>query len=252
MRTTVFNVNELEVFLMSNVIATMPEIQKVLGTPVYKTALRKLKQLSYLSSYSHGGSYYTLERIVKFDQLGLWSHGDIFFSKHGTLVSTLKHFVSEAHSGHFASDLKQLVGVSVKETLLRLIANGQVSRVTVANRYLYCSVESSIQKQQLLSRNLMDSAESDFTDEAKAAIIIFVSILDEKQKRLYAGVEALKYGMGGDKWISELLNMHPQTVARGRRELLANDVDVDRTRMEGGGRKPVEKKHQRSSQKSKS
>lgn len=242
MRTTVFNVNELEVFLMSNVIATMPEIQKVLGTPVYKTALRKLKQLSYLSSYSHGGSYYTLERIVKFDQLGLWSHGDIFFSKHGTLVSTLKHFVSEAHSGHFASDLKQLVGVSVKETLLRLIANGQVSRVTVANRYLYCSVESSIQKQQLLSRNLMDSAESDFTDEAKAAIIIFVSILDEKQKRLYAGLESIKIGRKGDEIISGLLGLNIKTVSRGRHELLSNTSLVNTTRAKGGGRKRVEKK----------
>lgn len=249
MRTTAFDPNDLELLFMSNVVATMPEIQNALGTCVYKTALRKLKQLSYRSSYSHGGSYYTLNSIARFDQSGLWSYGDIHFSKHGTLMSTLQHFVSESHSGHFASELMQLVGVSVKESLLRLIANGQVSREKVANRYLYCSMDSSIRKQQLLSRNLMNSAETDFTDEAKAAIIIFFSILDEKQKRLYAGVEALKYGVGGDKWISELLDMHPQTVARGRRELLADDADIDRTRMEGGGRKSVEKKHQRSSQK---
>ena len=231
---------------MRNVISTMSEIQDFLGTPVYKTVLRKLKQLSYRSSYSHGGSYYTLDKIAQFDHRGLWSYNTVRFSSHGTLMSTLRYFVDESHSGYFADELKQLLGVSVKESLLRLVGNGQVSREKVAHRYLYCSAESATCKQQLLSRKLMDSAEHELSDEAKAAIIIFLSLLDEKQRRLYAGVEALKYGLGGDKWIAGLLGMHPQTVARGRRELLAGEVEVDRARKVGGGRKPVEKKHRRS------
>jgi hypothetical protein len=97
----------------------------------------------------------------------------------------------------------------------------------------------------------MDLSEQELSDEAKAAIIIFLSMLDEKQRRMYAGVEALKYGVGGDKWIAAVLGMHPQTVARGRRELLAGDVEVERARKVGGGRKPVEKKHRRSSRRSK-
>ncbi len=228
---------------MRNVIATMSEIQNVLGTPVYKTVLRKLKQLSYRSSYSHGGSYYTLDKIASFDHRGLWSYNDVHFSNCGTLMSTLQHFANESHSGYFADEFRQLLGVSVKGSLLRLVAKGQVSREKVANRYLYCSAESATRKQQLLSRKLMDSAEQELSDEAKAAIIIFLSLLDEKQRRLYAGVEAIKYGLGGDTWIASLLGMHPQTVARGRRELLAGDVEVDRARKMGGGRKPVEKKH---------
>jgi hypothetical protein len=40
-------------------------------------------------------------------------------------------------------------------------------------------------------------------------------------------------------------------VARGRRELLARDVEVERIRKAGGGRKPLEKKRRRSSRKSK-
>lgn len=144
-------------------------------------------------------------------------------------------------------EIKQLLCVSVKEALLRLVAGGQISRKKVANRYLYCSIDPTVREQQLLARSIMDSAEQELSDEAKAAIIIFLSMLDEKQRRLYAGVEALKYGVGGDKWIAGLLGMHPQTVARGRRELLADDVEVDRTRKAGGGRKSVEKKVRRSS-----
>jgi hypothetical protein len=246
MRTITYHADELEQFLMGNVLATMAEIQNALGTPVYKTVLRKLKQLSYRSSYSHGGRYYTLEKIARFDHQGLWSYNNVRFSNRGTLMSTLRYLVNESHSGYFADELRQLLGVSVKESLLRLITNEQVSREKAANRYLYCSTQSALRRQQLVSRTLMDSAEQEFSDEAKAAIIIFLSMLDEKQRRLYAGVEAIKYGVGGDKWIASLLGMHPQTVARGRRDLLAGDVEVDRARKVGGGRKPVEKKHRRS------
>jgi hypothetical protein len=246
MRRAIYRINDLERFLTGNVIATMAEIQNALGTPVYKTVLRKLKQLSYRSSYSHGGSYYTLEKIARFDHRGLWTYDDVHFSNHGTLMSTLQYFVNESHNGYFADELRLLLGVSVKESLLRLVTHGQVSRQKVANRYLYCSMQSAVRKQQLVSRTLMDSAEQEFSDEAKAAIIIFLSMLDEKQRRLYAGVEAIKYGLGGDQWIASLLGMHPQTVARGRRDLLAGDIEVDRARKVGGGRKPVEKKHRRS------
>jgi len=251
MRPNLYNADELERYLKRNVVATMPQIQKALGTAVYKTALRKLKQLSYRSSYSHGGSYYTLEAIARFDHRGLWSYQDVHFSKQGTLMATLQHFVSESHSGYFASELQELLFISVKESLLKLITHGQISREKVANRYLYCAADSAVRKQQILSRNIMDSAEQELSDEAKAAIIIFLSMLDEKQRRLYAGVEALKYGLGGDKWIAQLLGMHPQTVARGRRELLGDDVEVERTRKPGGGRKPVEKKARKSSRRSK-
>lgn len=251
MRPTFYNADEVEQFLMKNIVATMPQLQEALGIKVYKTVLRKLKLLSYCSSYSHGGRYYTLEKIAKFDRLGLWSYHDVHFSRHGTLAATLHHMVSESNSGYFASVLQERLHVSVKESLLRLVNQGQISREKVANRYLYCAADPTVRKQQILAHSIMESSEQDLTDEARAAIIIFLSMLDEKQRRLYAGVEALKYGLGGDKWIAELLGMHPQTVARGRRELLSGDVETDRARVTGGGRKPVEKKARKSSRKSK-
>ena len=242
MRTTTYQADDLKQFLVANTVVTMQQMQEHLGTQVTKTVSRKLKALSYRSSYSHGGRYYTLDQMARFDHQGLWSYNDVRFSERGTLVSTLVHFVDECHSGYFADELQQLLAVSVKESLLRLVNKGQVSRKKVANRYLYCSTEPAIRKQQLLSRNLMEVAEQVLSDEAKAAIIIFLSVLDEKQRRLYAGVEAIKYGLGGDTWIAELLGMHPQTVSRGRRELVSGEVEVDRARKAGGGRKAVEKK----------
>jgi len=63
MRSTTYRADDLEQFLMRNVVATMLEMQDFLGTPVYKTVLRKLKQLSYRSSYSHGGSTTRWKRL---------------------------------------------------------------------------------------------------------------------------------------------------------------------------------------------
>jgi hypothetical protein len=83
-------------------------------------------------------------------------------------------------------------------------------------------------------------------EEAKAALLLFCSILDEKQRRLYAGLESLKLGHGGDVHIASLLGMDPHTVARGRQELMGGDLDSDGIRPGGGGRLPQEKKLRKS------
>jgi hypothetical protein len=80
------------------------------------------------------------------------------------------------------------------------------------------------------------------SDEVRAAIILFASLLDEQQGHLYAGLESLQLGRGGDRQIAELLHLDPHTVAKGRQQLLAQKVEVERVRHVGGGRKRVEKK----------
>jgi hypothetical protein len=50
---------------------------------------------------------------------------------------------------------------------------------------------------------------------------------------------------GSNRQIAELLGLDPHTVAKGRPQLLAQDVETDRVRAVGGGRKPVEKKRPR-------
>ena len=82
-------------------------------------------------------------------------------------------------------------------------------------------------------------------DELQAAIVLFCSLLDERQRRLYAGLEALKLGHGGDRRVADLLGLDPGTVARGRKQLLAGDVERQRVRRPGGGRPPLEKKRPR-------
>ena len=82
-------------------------------------------------------------------------------------------------------------------------------------------------------------------DELKAAILLSYSLLDEQQRRLFAGLESMRTGQGGDQQLAESLGVDPHTVARGRQQLLDQEVVAGRTRRSGGGRPRQEKKRQK-------
>ena len=252
MRPTVFSAEVLRRFLRRNRIATLPQLKQLLGTEADITVFRKLKELAYRTSYSHRGSFYTLDEIADFDDRGLWSFNAVWFSVRGTLVATAENCVTQSKAGYFASELEELLHVPVKEPLLQLVAQGRIARHTVSDLFLYCAGDPPTRKQQLQARQaLLGQAAAasvgvrpdNVSDELRAAIVLFASLLDEQQRRLYAGLESLQ--LGSDRQIAELLGLDPHTVAKGRRQLLAQDVEADRVRAIGGGRKPVEKKRLR-------
>jgi hypothetical protein len=73
---------------------------------------------------------------------------------------------------------------------------------------------------------------------------LFLSRLNEQQRRWYVALEARKIGHGGAKHMSQITGMHVDTIRRGLREL-ENDLagrPVDRIRLPGGGRHRIEKK----------
>ena len=57
MRTKSYDASYIKQYLTKHKIATMAELQTVLGTDVNMTVIRKLKEISYHSSYSHRGKY---------------------------------------------------------------------------------------------------------------------------------------------------------------------------------------------------
>jgi hypothetical protein len=254
MRPAWFHAQDLRAVLRRHKICTMPELKAALGTEVDVTVFRKLKELGYRTSYSHRGGYYTLDEIARFDARGLWSFDSVWFSRYRTLVSTVENFVKDSEAGYFARDLEGVLHVGVKEALLKLVREGRIVRQEVAGLYLYSASDRRRGKQQLRARHVQEAeprvtrsvaASRVLPDELKAAIVLFISQLDEKQRRLYAALESLKFGQGGDRRIAELLGLDVGTVARGRHELVARDFELERVRKPGAGRKPVEKKHRK-------
>jgi len=236
-------------FLQSRKIATLKELKEALGTSATMTVFRKLSALGYRSSYSHRGKYYTLQDIPQFDERGLWCHGTVWFSRDGNLLATAQRFVEEASAGCTASELAGLLKVSVTEPLLELYRRSRVHRDELGGTYVYFAMEPGVRREQRLRRETRPAVfmaepgeQAELSQELQAAIILYFSLLDEKQRRLYAGLEAHKLGYGGDSKIAEFLGIDAHTVARGRRELFGAQVQRQRVRKRGGGRKAVEKK----------
>ena len=101
------------------------------------------------------------------------------------------------------------------------------------------------QEQQTAWEIGVSGLRGELAQELNAAIILFYSLLDEKQRRLYAGLESLKLGHGGDHKIAVFLGLDVHTVARGRRQLLGGEVQRKGVRKKGAGRPAVEKKRQK-------
>jgi len=235
-----------EIFRTEQVL-DMDAVKEIIGTSSRMTVFRKLKELGYYSSYSHHGKYYTLCTIPRFDRNGLWSYGGVHFSSHGSLMETIPVFVKKSEIGHFASELEELLRVFVHNALGNLYTSGQLLREQIGNQYLYLS--PILAESQLIARKrlLTESVAKLFSkaqltqDEIEEHAKFFLSALNEKQRRLYLGLESLILGHGGDVRMADIAGVNVKTVSRGRKELLSKEINPDRIRREGAGRPPLKK-----------
>ena len=76
---------------------------------------------------------------------------------------------------------------------------------------------------------------------------LVLSRLDEQQRRWVAAREAQRLGYGGFQRVAEITGLHPETIRRGRDELIYDlrSRPADRIRLPGGGRPRAEKKIRR-------
>lgn len=247
MRPAIFSTEPILRLLRRTKIATLERLSDALGPASPITVFRKLDQLHYRTSYSHRGRYYTLDRFARFDDSGLWSHDAVWFSRFGTLVDTAATFVNRSPSGYFVAELDQALHVSVQDTLLQLVNQGRLVRQQISGLYLYCSADPAQRQRQLQARQAAVTSAVAATqlldadsEVVKAGILLFYSLLDEQQRRLFAGLEALRHD--NDRLIADLFGLDAHTVAKGRRELVNQQVLRGRLRRPGGGRKTTEKK----------
>ncbi|MEA1897906.1 MAG: hypothetical protein U9N53_09620 [Bacteroidota bacterium] len=120
--------------------------------------------------------------------------------------------------------------------MLALCRNNQIIREQTGNNFVYFHpgkiADQLKQRNQRIFQPVSTYAE---------CLGLFLNGLNEKQLRLYAGLESIQTGYGGDKAVSEKLGINEKTVARGREELLTKDVDFSRIRNTGAGRPSLKK-----------
>jgi hypothetical protein len=157
----------------------------------------------------------------------------VWLARDGNLLATAQRFVEQAPAGVTASELEVVLHVEVIQTLLQLYQRKRLERRGVEGVFVYFAREWRRQREQRWQRQsrsaVTEIAESavaaERSPERKAAMLLFSGLLDEPQRRWYAGLESLQLGHGGDRQLADLFDRAPHTVARGRKQLLAQDVE---------------------------
>ena len=86
------------------------------------------------------------------------------------------------------------------------------------------------------------SAGREEPDELGESMRWLLTVLNEKQRRLYLGLESMRLGHGGDLQISRMTGVNVKTIARGRRQLQQQQITTERIRAGGGGRPALKKR----------
>lgn len=77
----------------------------------------------------------------------------------------------------------------------------------------------------------------------KEKLSVLLPSLNEKQRRLLVGAEAIALGYGGIKFLSTITGMSANTIARGIRDVEHGDEGATRIRNKGSGRKKLTVKY---------
>ena len=157
------------------------------------TLFRRLSEHGYYTSYNFNSRYYTIPEVARFDSNGLWNHGQVRFSKHGTLKLTIQHFVAHSKRGYSVNELNQLLGVRVSSLLLPLSNERLITR-EYFNSWYYFSIDHLQRDQQIKRRQVTHQP-------SQTTTVILPQELDDKTK-----IEAGVINIGGAIAIVQYLN----------------------------------------------
>ncbi|MGV8123744.1 MAG: hypothetical protein AB2L14_28690 [Candidatus Xenobiia bacterium LiM19] len=141
-------------------VVDLGTLKRSIGTNSRTTVFRVLSQKGYLTSYNHAGRYYTLKEIPEFDEDGLWAHGDVFFSRHGSLRATIAYFVDNSIAGQTHRELQERLRLRVHDSLHDLVVAEKIGRVEIELLYLYVNTNNAIAETQIAERHRLLSTET--------------------------------------------------------------------------------------------
>jgi hypothetical protein len=130
----------------------LPTLYATLKTESRMSVFRRLKEVGYLSSFTHSGRYYTRTDIPEFDRHGLWFYRDIGFSRTGTLKGTVANLVDVAEAGRTHPELESLVRVRVHNALLELLRERRIRRERLNRLFLYVGADETRAAEQVRRR----------------------------------------------------------------------------------------------------
>ncbi|MBC8392307.1 MAG: hypothetical protein H8E17_07060 [Deltaproteobacteria bacterium] len=165
---------KVENLLRKRRVVTMSDLCEVIGSSSRMTVFRRLREIEYVSSYTHAGRYYTLYDIARFDSDGIWFYDDIGFSQNGSLKNTVTYLVHNGDAGKFHSDLERQLRVRVHNVLLDLVRTKQIGRTKFEGQYLYLSTDKARSTEQIEQRDKLSVQARRIPDFISEPIVIEV------------------------------------------------------------------------------
>ncbi len=165
-------------------VLTIEQLVDLLKSSVM-TARRRLKKWEALTSFNQNGRYYTLPKIPKFDNHGIWKYQTTLFSKYGNLKQTILELVRRSEAGLSAREVSQIVEIPSNSSIFSQLQRvSGIRREKHQGRFVYFSdQQETYQKQKsLLSRPQAAALPSD-----EEAVLILVQYI----KHPHIGMEEL-------------------------------------------------------------
>lgn len=158
-------------------VVELGELYRTLQTRSRMSVFRRMKEVDYLSSYTHTCRFYTLRGIPQFDALGLWHYRDVGFSRAGTLKASVVDLVDSSPAGRTPRELHELLRVRVNNALLDLARERKIRRESSAvERSLYVSVAEARASEQLARR--LEAGATEGRPHSDLVIEVLLELLD--------------------------------------------------------------------------
>jgi hypothetical protein len=117
-----------------------------------RTVQRRLQQWKCISSYNHNGGFYVLPEIPSFNAFGIWMHGDVYFSRHGTLAATVLALIEQSSAGLTAPELEDILMLKPYSFMSRFAEQLAIQRRRFKGRYVFLAGDRQRGQEQLRKR----------------------------------------------------------------------------------------------------
>jgi len=162
-------------FIEKNVL-TLQNLSQYFNVSV-RTVQRMIGPLDTIRSYDHNGRYFSLEKLARFNSMGIWEYNNIHFSRFGTLKNTLAAIINNSSQGMDASQIKDALGIDTRSFLFQYKDISGIKREKVGSHYVYFSSEPGQFSQQLSNRKQDFPSLAQAPLEGTAAISVLVETI---------------------------------------------------------------------------
>jgi len=156
--------------LERRLVVDLAPLLQAIGTRCRVTVFRRLREVGYRTSFTHGGRYYALADTPRFDENGLWFFRSIGFSQAKGLRATIVELIERSPAGLTYGELGRLTTVRVENALSALVRQGSCRRLRVGQHSVYVGCDPGTATDQ--ARRREEQAQSDWTRALPAASVL--------------------------------------------------------------------------------